>query len=133
MVFQECFNEVLFCYLICIALIADTRAIEGLVYCKVYAIAKYDNIGIKISFRISVTYFLIIIQNNTPTKYNMWYTLPNENINNNEVISIDEDPGNVADEEDHDDAHKNEGKVDFSLYGVSSSFVYKPGILITAK
>ena len=51
------------------------------------------------------------------------YTLPNEDINNNEVITVDQDSGNVADEENHDDAHENEGKVDFSLYGVSSSLV----------
>ena len=58
------------------------------------------------------------------------FSLPDKDINNNEVITVDEDPGYVADEKDHDNAHENERKVDFPFNIISSSLMYKPKKII---
>ena len=51
---------------------------------------------------------------------------PYEVISDNEVVAVDEDSRDVAQEEDHDNAHQNECEVDLTFYRVSSSFMCKP-------
>ena len=54
------------------------------------------------------------------------FLLPYEIISKDEVITVDENPGNVAAEEDHDNAHEDEGQVDLTLDRVPGSHVGIP-------
>ena len=56
--------------------------------------------------------------------------LPYEIISKDEVITVDENPGNVAAEEDHDNAHEDEGQVDLALDRVPCSHVGIPDQLL---
>ena len=57
----------------------------------------------------------------------MWACLlPYEIISKDEVITVDENPGNVAAEEDHDNAHEDEGQIDLALDRVPCSHVRIP-------
>ena len=46
--------------------------------------------------------------------------LPDKVIRYVEVIEVGEDPGDIAEEKDHDDAHEDEGQVDFTFYRTGS-------------
>ena len=55
--------------------------------------------------------------------------LPDEVIDHNEIIAVDEDSWNVTEKEDNNNTHENEGKVDLTFHRVSCSAMCKPRIL----
>ena len=52
--------------------------------------------------------------------------LPDEFIDNAEIIAVDEDSWNVTEKKDHNNAHEYRGKVDLTFKRISCSFMGKP-------
>ena len=55
--------------------------------------------------------------------------LPYEVIDHKEIIAVDKDSWNVTEEEDHNNAHEDKGKVDLTFQRASCSIMGKPTTL----
>ena len=55
-----------------------------------------------------------------------WWLLPYEVIGDNEVITVDENPWDVAAKEDHDNTHEDERQVDLTFDRIPWSYMGIP-------
>ena len=51
----------------------------------------------------------------------MWIFLPYQILREDEVITVDQNPWDVAEKENHDNTHENKGKVDLAFYRIPRS------------